>query len=356
MSSYAEKTNYCVCCKKKLVENSFYKSNSILASYNNNRMFVCKNCVSKVYDELAQEIQDSELTIYKMCQILDVYYSSSLAKSAVFREQSTVHIMKYYMQKVNSLPHYSSKNFSDTSDHMNAASDLKEKKDNMEFSEEDIHNMNEVISLIHYDPFKDDPPKDRPYLYNTILNYLNPNTIKDSFKLSSIIEVTRMFCQLNNINDAINNMLEDNSNIEAQTAKLKSFMDIKKSLNLQIVSFARQNGIASSKEGLRSGADTLSGIIMDLKSKKIALSDTNYMDIKSAEAYQKISEINMKSILEQLMLSESEYIDMIKDSREYIDRLDKDITRLEDENYKLKLKNHFLLKEMEKRGFEVEFK
>ena len=95
---------------------------------------------------------------------------------------------------------------------------------------------------------------------------------------------------------------------------------------------------------------------MDLKSKKIALSDTNYMDIKSAEAYQKISEINMKSILEQLMLSESEYIDMIKDSREYIDRLDKDITRLEDENYKLKLKNHFLLKEMEKRGFEVEFK
>lgn len=355
---YGEKTQYCFYCGKTLVPSSFYKSNSIIAENNHKKMWVCKQCTLKIYNRLLEVTEDKYYSLYRICQMLDIYFNENLAKTAITQEEKdedgAISPIKFYIQKINSLPQYTDKTFANTDARVLFSSGSMTQSDFMELSDEAKKNMEEVVSLLHYDPFKDDPIKDRPYLYNTILNYLNPNTIKNSFKLSSIIEITRMFCQTNNINNTINSLLKD-ATMESKTQKLKALIDIKKSLNNQITNFSKQNGIYANKDSLNSGADTLTGIMMDLRNKKITMADTDYMDIKSAEAFQHISRINAESIMEQLMLNENDYVDMIKESKEYIEKIDSENTKLQEENQQLKLKFHFLSEEMKKRGFDVSF-
>lgn len=98
---------------------NFYKSYSILFKNNyDNRMCWCKDCVLGYVSELNNNIYHNEYkSLQEVCNLMDIYYNadlySSLRDSAKEKGDDTPQY-NIYIQKVNSLPQYRGKVFSDS--------------------------------------------------------------------------------------------------------------------------------------------------------------------------------------------------------------------------------------------------
>lgn len=101
----------CTCCGKG---GSFYNSSSVLYKHSG-KMPICRNCFLKLYDGYNSIYSDTKKSIYKMCEKLDIYYDEALADSAIKQaNDKDSHVMRIYMQKVNSLKQFSDFTFEDT--------------------------------------------------------------------------------------------------------------------------------------------------------------------------------------------------------------------------------------------------
>ena len=142
--------------------------------------------------------------------------------------------------------------------------------------------------------------------------------------------------------------MEDKDNLELNSAKLKSLIDIKKNLLTQILSYAKENGITQSKNNVKNkGEGTFSGLIAELRDKKIRPADINLFDIKTCEAFEKIAEISNGNIKKQLMLDENDYEAMVVQQKEMLELLQKNYDSLQEENRLLKRDNEMKTREVE---------
>ena len=109
----------CTMCgeMKKANSNNFYKSYSILFKQNyENRMCVCKDCISDLYNNLFAIYGTNKKTIYECCLKLDVYFENKLYESVLkqFTKGKNKDLISTYFQKANSLPQYKNKTFKDS--------------------------------------------------------------------------------------------------------------------------------------------------------------------------------------------------------------------------------------------------
>lgn len=346
-----QKDFHCTSCNRDFVADSFYNSYSILFRGNAGKMCICKQCIEDLYNTLYKDYNDVEFSVFRICQLLDVYYDTGLAKASEIQASNTnTNVIKIYFQKINSLPQYRGKTFANSpTQHMKIKGSI-EQNDFDKMSEEDIANMNEVVNLVGYDPFIDAGIDEKPYLYNTIINYLDESTLNDSFKLSAVIEITRMFSQIDMMNKIITSITKDVDNLEAQSGKLKQLISIKKDLTTQIMQYAKENGITTNKQDSASkGSGTVSGMLKELRDKKIRPSDANLFDISSSQAFRKVADISNQSIANQLQFDENDYTKMIKMQREKIKEFRDLYEQMQEENRLIKKENEFLKIELNKK-------
>ena len=97
-----------------------------------------------------------------------------------------------------------------------------------------------------------------------------------------------------------------------------------------------------------SGSGTLSGVQKELMEGYDDDILTNYYDIKTSSSIKHIADISSQSIIEQLELGENDYTDMIKDQKEYIQRITAENDKLAEELrlIKAKLAKGRLLREL----------
>ena len=290
--------------------------------------------------------------MFLLCRYTDSYFDPNVCKVAEKQAEAGNSVTpRIYFQKIGSMRQYKGKTFKDSIETdrkivNDTPVDIYEK--DMELSERDRENRKEVMFLCGFDPFEDANPNEKSYLYNTILSYLDETTIKDSFKLTSVISIVKTFSQIESFDEAINSIMEDKDNLELNSAKLKSLIDIKKNLLTQILSYAKENGITQSKNNVKNkGEGTFSGLIAELRDKKIRPADINLFDIKTCEAFEKIAEISNGNIKKQLMLDENDYEAMVVQQKEMLELLQKNYDSLQEENRLLKRDNEMKTREVE---------
>lgn len=344
---YEEKNNTCFVCGKSKVSSNYYLTNSILFNKNcNGRLPICKPCLIKLYDEIFDLYEDSSFSMFILCRLLDAYFDANLVQSAQIQATNTnSYLVRIYFQKINSMPQYKNYTFKDSAvKDMSVAENISE-ADYLELDEKDRSNKEEVVSLIGYDPFETSDSSEKSYLYNAILSYLDESTVTDSFKLSAVIEIVKGFSQMEIINGLITTITKDIDNLEHNMARYKLLTDLKKNIQGQIISFAKENGITASKQsGQTKGTGTFSGILKELRDKKIRPSDVNLFEINTEEAFRKIANISNTNIMNQLQLNEGDYSNMILQQKEMIKSLNDSSDVLEEKN-RLLLKENLSLKE-----------
>ena len=134
----------CIACGEEKAPNTgFYLSRSKLYKFNDGRMPICKECLSKLFKELQAKYSDEVKALYHLCMLFDIYFDKDLvAKSSNMEKfSSDDNLLKSYMKNVNSLNQYKFKD-SMSSDCIVLDDNLiKEEKENIE---EDIYEEREM--------------------------------------------------------------------------------------------------------------------------------------------------------------------------------------------------------------------
>lgn len=101
----------CTRCGMEKKIGDFYKSNSIIYSYNK-ILTVCKECTVEIFESLFQEYKSDKIALYKICRMLDVYYSDVAYDTS--KKESISRSMGFaptYFKNINSLKQYKDRTF-----------------------------------------------------------------------------------------------------------------------------------------------------------------------------------------------------------------------------------------------------
>ena len=332
---YKEDTAWCYMCgkpKKKNREN-FYKNTDPLVK--SGYAAICSECARKIAlrtDENGEEHKPTKESIILALQYLNKPFLENVYNSSVQAAERNAGIpgakqnaWSTYIRTI-AMQQYSGKQFKDSDffkqkiiyeDEKTPADVIKgkESQDNYEGFEK---NKADVIRLIGYDPFEQEALSDQPFLYSQLIRLLDSSedANEDMMRTSSAISIVRGFLQQSKIDDTISKLMCDISNIERNSATIKSLQESKGKITSVITSLAQDSCISlKHNKNAKKGENTWTGKIKKIKSLNLRSGEVNGFDIDTCRGMQQVQEISDASIMKQLALDESEWSDMVSEMR-----------------------------------------
>ena len=122
------------CGEEKAPNTGFYLSRSKLYKFNDGRMPICKECLSKLFKELQAKYSDEVKALYHLCMLFDIYFDKDLVAKSSNMEKFSLddNLLKSYMKNVNSLNQYKFKDSMSSDCIVLDDSLIKEEKENIE--------------------------------------------------------------------------------------------------------------------------------------------------------------------------------------------------------------------------------
>ncbi|MEM5592757.1 hypothetical protein AAHH67_15310 [Niallia circulans] len=131
------------------------------------------------------------------------------------------------------------------------------------------------------------------------------------------------------------------SNIETfaeNVGSVNSLITAKEKMLKSVLALAKDNGISVNHNNNKSkGGNTLNGIVRKLNEIGLSSAELNLFDLETSSAMKQVADLSNKSILDQLLLDENDYVDMIAQQRELIAQKDEKLIKEEEENRLLKI-------------------
>lgn len=364
---------FCSCCHNEKKLTDFYISKSPLFSIDE-RVPVCKSCV--IDSSLNEDGTVDEIELNKILRKIDKPYYKDLIESSInqFRKEHSYveeDEIKYHGKellqnyfKLIAMRQDRAKSYDDSEKdgfiHQNNNSSVRSKKEiaskysdvsninqntdsniteNVVWSEKDTQNMNYAISMIGYNPFEDAglSDSDKKYCFNILSGYCDTDGVtEDGNKMQGVIEITMMYCQCKKITETMNIELSKKDVDDAKIAKLTS---AKSSLLSSISTIAKDNNIASNyNKNSKQGQSSLTAKMKEMSENNFEAIKVNLFDIKTSEAFKQIADLSNQSIMDQLTLDNNDYVEIIKEQRDMIQKFESDLDTLTEENRNLKNK------------------
>jgi hypothetical protein len=364
----------CTCCHEEKKVTDFYISKSPLFSIDE-RVPVCKTCV--INSSINEDGTVNELELNRILRKIDKPYYKDLlesSKNRFIKEHSYVEendvkffgkeILQAYFTLVamrqdrdksyddsekDGFVHITSNTSKSTKQKIaKKYADINESNYTEEFdiesqdviwSEKDKQNMSYVISTIGYDPFNDVGLKDvdKKYCFNILAGYCDTDGIsEDGHKMQSVIEMTMLYCQCRKITETMNVELSSGDVDDTKISKLTSS---KTALLSSIATIAKDNNIASNyNKNSKQGQSSLTSKMKEMAENDFEAIKVNLFDIKTSEAFKQIADLSNQSIMDQLTFDNNDYVEIIKEQREIIQKYETDFDELKEENRNLKNK------------------
>jgi len=342
----------CITCKESHPSKSHYY-NTPSNHYDNGKYPVCKNCLTKslpISDPLDGKYIEAVRNL--LCEINRPFMFDLWDNSINESKSRNMDFFGIYMKNI-SMIHNKLLTWRDSvfdKKNVNMPNNIQETKETefiqpslvSDIDSLEVRNREDAIRMVGYDPFILENESDKRVLYNRLVDFLDESTLEDSFKLPAVIEIVKIFSQLDKINAAIAILTFNLADLSNNIGSINSLMTAKEKMMKTALAIAKDNGVSVNHNNNKSkGAGTLSGIIKQLHEKGINSAEINVYDIETCEGMKQVAKISNKSIMEQLMLNENDYTEMIKDQRELILSLTEKTEFLEEENRILKVKLKF---------------
>lgn len=187
-------------------------------------------------------------------------------------------------------------------------------------------NKKDVIRLLGYDPFVKEQISDQPFLYSSLIGYLDASedANEDRLRVSASIEIVKGFNHIEKINDIIAGYMSDVKNMERNIITIKNLEDTKNKITTSVLNLAKDNGI-SLKHSVNAskGENTWTGKVKKLKEMNLREAEVNLYNAEYIAGMQQVAEISNAAIVKQIRLDENDYNDMIIQQRELIGKYKK---------------------------------
>ena len=345
-----DKTAFCLMCKKhKDRESKFY--------VNTDPMYggltctpICRECARKIalrVDEKGHEHEPTKDSVklalkYLQKPFLDSVWNASIqeAENLVSGKVKT-NVWNSYIKNIQmvnyvGLTYFDSDHF--VKDKIENHSDkeptteeeLIESHAGLDTYDSFLKNKNDVIRLLSYDPFEKEDIADQPFLYSQLLGILDSSedANEDMMRTSSAISIVRGFLQQSKIDDTVAKLMSDISNIERNSATIKSLQESKGKITSVITSLAQDSCISlKHNKNAKKGENTWTGKIKKIKDLNLREGEVNGFDLETCKAMKQVMDLSNASIMKTLALDESEWSDMVAEQRQKIVDLQRDLDK-----------------------------
>lgn len=345
-----DKTAFCLMCKKhKDRESKFY--------VNTDPMYggltctpICRECARKIalrVDEKGHEHEPTKDSVklalkYLQKPFLDSVWNASIqeAENLVSGKVKT-NVWNSYIKNIQmvnyvGLTYFDSDNFvkdkteNEIPKEPTTEEELIESHAGLDTYDSFLKNKNDVIRLLSYDPFEKEDVADQPFLYSQLLGILDSSedANEDMMRTSSAISIVRGFLQQSKIDDTVAKLMSDISNIERNSATIKSLQESKGKITSVITSLAQDSCISlKHNKNAKKGENTWTGKIKKIKDLNLREGEVNGFDLETCKAMKQVMDLSNASIMKTLALDESEWSDMVAEQRQKIVDLQRDLDK-----------------------------
>ena len=354
----------CSCCGEVKPELDYYLSYSRLNKARG-RVAICKDCTLQLFEDLLRQYGSIEVAIYRICFYLDVpFFKSALegafeqvskenkikdkdANLALAENQMTT--FQRYMKNIV-MPQWIGYTFNDGEeiDTDNAILEYEIKSAERSSTDADKQNERDVLRILGYDPFENENPRDRKFLFNRTVDMLNDSVLNDNVKLMSVLSVVKTFNQIENIDISIAALTKDGSNLGDKAGSIKTLVQVKKDLNAMALKLCEDNGLSEKYNTSKSvGAGTLSAKIKEMHEMGLEEEKTNLYDIETSKGMKQVAKISAEAIIDKLRLQDNDYADMVAEQREMVVKAQEERDEAKEKLRLVRVENKKLLQQLE---------
>ena len=336
MATSKEPTPEYVCphCGKLKKKSAFYISSDPAVSIG--VAFPCKDCAEKIarnYNEKSGKFGEVTLSSLKnaLCYLdkpfLEILYDASYKE---VHDESLVkpktNLWSAYIVNVQ-MPQYKTMRWRDGDLFKNDENNSTEPTliiQNLDVISECERNKKDIIRLVGYDPYEKEDICDQPLLYSQLIGYLDMSGNNDDMmKISSSITIVRGYLQLQKLDDMIAKAMS-NASKTGQSGEIKAYLDAKQKISATISQLAEQSCISlKHNKNATKGENTWTGKVRIMKEMDLREAEVNIFDAETAAGIAQVADISNASILKQIAFDENDYVDMIAQQKQMIDKLSK---------------------------------
>jgi hypothetical protein len=340
---------FCYMCGKKKGKDHFYVSTDPLIK--SGIVPICKECARGIalrrdingeYHEPTKE-SVTKAMMYMNKPMLDNVWDSSIAEAANENNMNQKsNPFAAYIKNI-AMVNYVGYTFKDSDmfktkviyEDEKTVDDVLAGREDQDTYSDFLKNKADVVRLLSYDPFEKEAISDQPFLYSQLLGLLDTgeDNSDDMLRTSSCISIVRGFLQVSKIDDTISKLMADLSQVQNNSATIKSLQESKGKITGMIKDLAAESCISlKNNKGRTKGSGTWTGKIKQIRDLNLRAANVNGFDIQTCRGMQQVQEISDASIMKQLALDESEWSDMVAEMREVIVDLRKQLAQYKEIN------------------------
>ena len=361
---------WCHMCDKHKSADAFYISTDPLSK--SGLTPICKDCAKKLALKVGKdgvEHEPDKTSVQLALRYLNKPFLEKVWDSSVLETENIVsgrvksNYWNSYIKNI-AMQNYYGMTFADSD--IFAPIDMSTTSNNenetvSDYSEELLssfsQNKKDVVRLLCYDTFQKEALEDQPYLYASLIGYLDSSedANEDRLKTSSSIEIVKGFSHIEKINDMITLLMRDVRNLEKNISTIKNLEDTKNKITSSVLNLAKDNGI-SLKHSVNAskGENTWTGKVKKMKEMNLLEAETNLYDVEYSNGLSQVAEISDAAIIKQIRLDENDFHDMLIQQRELIDKYKK-VADINEEKARILLRENYDLKSLiNEHGIELE--
>lgn len=361
---------WCHMCDKHKSADAFYISTDPLSK--SGLTPICKDCAKKLALKVGKdgvEHEPDKTSVQLALRYLNKPFLEKVWDSSILETENIVsgrvksNYWNSYIKNI-AMQNYYGMTFADSD--IFAPIDMSTTSNNenetvSDYSEELLssfsQNKKDVVRLLGYDPFQKEALEDQPYLYASLIGYLDSSedANEDRLKTSSSIEIVKGFSHIEKINDMITLLMRDVRNLEKNISTIKNLEDTKNKITSSVLNLAKDNGI-SLKHSVNAskGENTWTGKVKKMKEMNLLEAETNLYDVEYSNGLSQVAEISDAAIIKQIRLDENDFHDMLIQQRELIDKYKK-VADINEEKARILLRENYDLKSLiNEHGIELE--
>lgn len=339
---------WCYMCDTHKTRDKFYVSTDPLNK--SGLTPICKDCAKKIALKMGKDKvehdPDKESVIlalkYLNKPFLEKVWDSSiqesenLASGKVKSNVWTAYIRQISMVNYVGMTYFDSDHFvkdkieNESAKEQTTEEELIESHVGIDTYDSFLKNKNDVVRILSYDPFEKEDIVDQPFLYSQLLGILDSSedANEDMMRTSSSISIVRGFLQQSKIDDTVAKLMSDISNIERNSAIIKSLQESKSKITSVITSLAQDSCISlKHNKNAKKGENTWTGKIKKIKDLNLREGEVNGFDLETCKAMKQVMDLSNASIMKTLALDESEWSDMVAEQRQKIVDLQRDLDK-----------------------------
>ena len=274
------------------------------------------NKSNKIIDYINQNLNlslSSEDIMFEVCFKFNMFYDWRLLSTILVKERSsklTSSVILKYVTALKEDSKYSKKDFFWQLNRMNFERLGEENLDLLSLTEEDLKNRQQVISILGYDPFKDEAIGNKSVLYHDLSGLLDESCRKDISRQKAAIIIAKNYLRINQYLKKENEYSDEDVS-EENVKKIAFYQEQRVKLQDSTNKLAKENGFSGVKALGQNGRGTLSDVMSQVENKNFDAGITNFYDQATSKSIAEIARISFKAEMNQLKFSDVDYADIL---------------------------------------------